>query len=182
MDVSSAIRTRRSHKLFTGKQVEPEVLQELIELATWAPNHRYTEPWRFSVVSGAKLAALADAVALGLGEEPAARKQAEKIRGILSGAAAAIGVRQLRSPGDPERDREDYAACCCAMQNIQLGAWERGYGSYWTTSPAIIGEAMAEFWKVGAGELLIGAIVLGEAAVAMPALRHKNPQDLTDWL
>lgn len=182
MNVSTAIRTRRSHKAFSGKPVDRAVLQELVELATWAPNHRYTEPWRFSVVEGPRLSALADAVAQGLGSEPAAQKQAEKIRAILSGAAAAIGVRQLRSPGDPERDREDYAACCCAMQNLQLAAWERGYGSYWTTSPAIIGEAMAEFWRVGAGELLIGAIVLGEPTLAMPALRHKKPHDVTDWL
>lgn len=182
MDVSTAIRTRRSHKAFTGKPIDREALRQLVELATWAPNHRYTEPWRFSVVEGAKLAALADAVAQGLGAEPAALKQAEKIRAILSGAAAAIGLRQQCSPGDPERDREDYAACCCAMQNLQLAAWERGYGSYWTTSPAIIGAELSGFWRVGAGERLIGAIVLGEPALTMPAVRHKQPDALTDWL
>jgi nitroreductase len=30
-------------------------------------------------------------------------------------------------------DREDYAACCCAAQNLMLYLWERGIGTKWTT-------------------------------------------------
>ena len=182
MDVLTAIRTRRSHKLFTGQPVTREVLEELVQLATWAPNHHYTEPWRFSVVGHARLPAMAEAIELQLGSEPAARNQAVKIRGILSGAGAAIALRQVLTPGDAVREREDYAACCCAMQNIQLGAWSHGLGSYWTTSPAMIGEKLHAFWQVQPGEQLVGAIILGHPALQMPAIRHKPTSELTDWL
>ncbi len=182
MDVLTAIRTRRSHKLFTGQPVDRALLQELLELATWAPNHHYSEPWRFSVVGSAQLAAMADAVDQQLGPQPAGRSQAAKIRAILAGAAAAIAVRQVLNPADAVREREDYAACCCAMQNIQLGAWAHGLGSYWTTSPAMIGEKLHAFWQVQPGEQLVGAIILGEPAIQMPAIRHKPLSELATWL
>ena len=53
MNVSEAIRTRRSVKVF--KDTEPlgrETVESLIEAATWAPNHYFTEPWKFIVVEG----------------------------------------------------------------------------------------------------------------------------------
>lgn len=34
---------------------------------------------------------------------------------------------------DPVREREDYAACCCAIQNLYLLLWQRGIGLKWNT-------------------------------------------------
>ncbi len=50
MDVDTAIRTRRTHKAFRPDPVPTEVLDELFDLARWAPNHNLTNPWRFRVV------------------------------------------------------------------------------------------------------------------------------------
>jgi nitroreductase len=36
---------------------------------------------------------------------------------------------------DPVRAREDYAACCCAVQNLQLYLWSAGLSVKWTTGP-----------------------------------------------
>jgi nitroreductase len=50
VDVDAAIRTRRTHKAYRQSSVPREVLGELFELASWAPNHNLTVPWRFRVV------------------------------------------------------------------------------------------------------------------------------------
>ena len=50
MDVEQAIRTRRTHKVFAPEPVPRELLDELFELARWAPNHHLTNPWRFRVL------------------------------------------------------------------------------------------------------------------------------------
>ena len=55
MDVETAIRTRRTHKAFKREPVERETLDDLFELARWAPNHNLTNPWRFRVVGPAAL-------------------------------------------------------------------------------------------------------------------------------
>ena len=44
VDVEQAIRTRRTHKAFGSQPVPQAVLDELLELARWAPNHNLTNP------------------------------------------------------------------------------------------------------------------------------------------
>jgi len=48
--LEKAIRTRRTHKAYGPDAVAPAVLDELFELARWAPNHHVTNPWRFRVL------------------------------------------------------------------------------------------------------------------------------------
>ena len=50
MELLEAIRTRRSIGNSTG-DVPRETITELIEAATWAPNHKLTQPWHFTVVN-----------------------------------------------------------------------------------------------------------------------------------
>jgi hypothetical protein len=49
-DISDLIRSRRTHKSFGPEPVAPAVVDELLELARWAPNHHRTNPWRFRVL------------------------------------------------------------------------------------------------------------------------------------
>ena len=50
MDVETAIRTRRTHKAFAPEPLARDEIEELLELARWAPNHHLTAPWRFRVL------------------------------------------------------------------------------------------------------------------------------------
>src|SRR2546423_10509322 len=70
MDLEQAIRTRRTHKAYRPEPVGRETLDELFELARWAPNHHLTNPWRFRVLGPRALDRLkraADAVEAGAG-------------------------------------------------------------------------------------------------------------------
>ena len=58
VELEDAIRTRRTHKAYGAEPVPRELLEELLELARWAPNHNLTNPWRFRVVGPDSLAAL----------------------------------------------------------------------------------------------------------------------------
>ena len=55
MELEQAVRSRRTHKAYGTEPVAREVLEELFELATWAPNHHLTNPWRFRVLGPASL-------------------------------------------------------------------------------------------------------------------------------
>lgn len=61
MDTEHAIRTRRTHKVFGPEPLDREVLDELFELARWAPNHHATNPWHFRVLGAATLERLKQA-------------------------------------------------------------------------------------------------------------------------
>src|SRR6059036_1889168 len=72
MDVETAIRTRRTHKAFKPKPIPRGALEELLDLARWAPNHNLTNPWRFRVLGPRSLDALKRAAGeLAASEAPA---------------------------------------------------------------------------------------------------------------
>src|SRR5256714_10556403 len=108
MDLEQAIRTRRTHKVFGARQVEPAVLDELLELARWVPNHNLTNPWRFRVLGPEALQALKVAA----GPEAAAK---------LDRAPTLVAATAKRS-ADPVQDEEDLCATACATYAVLLAA------------------------------------------------------------
>jgi len=58
VNVDEAIRTRRTHKVYRPDPVPREQLDQLFELARWAPNHHLTNPWRFRVLGPRSLEGL----------------------------------------------------------------------------------------------------------------------------
>ena len=55
MDVTEAVRARRSVRAFKPDLVPQEILKEIMELALRAPSWANTQPWEFAIVSGEKL-------------------------------------------------------------------------------------------------------------------------------
>ena len=107
VDVEDAIRTRRTHKAYGAEPVPRETLEELFELARWAPNHNLTNPWRFRV----------------LGPESLARAEGGRRRRRpprSSTARRRSWWRRSRSRGDPVQDEEDLAAAAVAAYIVLL--------------------------------------------------------------
>ena len=50
MDLHHVIRDRRSVRQFTDRPVTRADIEQLLDAATQAPNHRLTQPWRFYVL------------------------------------------------------------------------------------------------------------------------------------
>jgi nitroreductase len=119
VDLEEAIRTRRTIKAYAPRPVPREVLDELLELARWAPNHHLTEPWRFRVVGPRALEALKTAA----GPESAAKLD----------RAPTLVVASARLSGDAVQDEEDLHATACATYAVLLGAHARGLAGYWRT-------------------------------------------------
>ena len=123
MDIEQAIRTRRTHKAFGAKPVERKTLDELFELARWAPNHHGTNPWRFRVLGRGALARLKQAA----GREHAAKLDRAPTPIVVSAALT----------GDPLQDEEDLHATAIAAYIVLLVAHARGFVGYWRT-PAVL--------------------------------------------
>src|SRR3954451_23353673 len=124
MDVEEAIRTRRTHKAYAPEPVPREELDELLELASWAPNHNLTNPWRFRVVGPRALEALKEAA----GPESAPK---------LDRAPTLVVASQVIDSADPVQDEEDLCATAAAVYIVLLAAHARGLAGYWRT-PAVL--------------------------------------------
>lgn len=191
MDVEQAIRTRRTHKMYAGGAIDDAVLRELVGLATWAPNHNFTEPWRFYVVRGDRIEAMKQAVFASFdaiakpGDPDLMRKlqqKREKISRRLDTAGAVVAVTWARSHGDDTRDREDYAATCCAVQNLLLGAHARGLGSLWSTGGVLMTSTLRSFYGVPGNESIAGVVFLGHVTAELQGRRYKAIDDVIHFV
>ena len=146
MDVLEAIHTRRTIFKFKPGGVPKDVIEKIFEAGLWAPNHHLTEPWRFVVLGEDTKEILAQRYSE-IQEDKAAEGASDEARRILKEAGYAkfmskptiIAVACLQD-GDEIKNREDYAAACCAMQNVQLAAWAEGVGMQWSTGPITLEE------------------------------------------
>jgi nitroreductase len=150
MDVEKAIRTRRTHKAFGPSPVEPAVLEELVELARWAPNHHLTNPWRFRVIgerTRERLMELAEA------QQPGS---AVKLR-----RAPTLVAVSAEQGADEAQNREDLLATAVAAYILLLGAHARGLAGYWRTVGLLDMPAGREALGLGAQETPLGILYLG---------------------
>ena len=130
-DFAAVLRSRRSIDLFAPAAVPLHRLHEAIEVARWAPNHRLTEPWRFYLLGPATTRAVVD---LAVEFEAAVKgERAGTARRARLEAVPGMFALTSRRSDDELLDREDYAACCCAAQNLMLYLWRQGIGVKWTT-------------------------------------------------
>jgi len=130
--LAETLRGRRSINLFEPEPVGTGVLMEAIELARWAPNHRLSEPWRFYVIGEKTKHAIDQCAADFEAETKGARVGAARLQRLRAVPAYFVLTSAL-SGDDPLREIEDYAATCCAAQNLMLYLWQRGVGAKWTT-------------------------------------------------
>jgi len=150
VSIDELIRGRRTHKAYAPEPVDRATLEELFELARWAPNHNLTNPWRFRVLGPQTRAALKEAA----GPEAAAK---------LDRAPTLIAASVLSSPEDPVADEEDFAAASVATFIVLLGAHSRGLGGYWRTPAVLRSPEGRAALGIPDGERVLGLIHLGYA-------------------
>jgi nitroreductase len=147
MNVEEAVRTRRTHKVFASEPVPRELLDELFELARWAPNHHLTNPWRFRVLGPESLKRLKQAA----GPEAA---------GKLDRAPTLVAVTAVRSE-DPIQDEEDLLATASATYALLLTAHARGLAGYWRTPGVLRSDPGLAALGIPPGERFVALVHLG---------------------
>ena len=168
MELDELIRTRRTQKAYEPGPVDRETLDELFELARWAPNHHLTNPWRFRVVGPGALEVLKEAA----GPE-AARK--------LDRAPTLIAASVVQT-GDVVADDEDFAAAACASFIVLLGAHARGLDGYWRTPDVLRTPQGRAACGIPDGERVLGLLHLGRGKGGKPAPERAPLEDFRTFL
>jgi nitroreductase len=146
VELEDAIHTRRTHKAYGAQPVDRATLDELFELARWAPNHELTNPWRFRVLGPAARERLKQAA----GPEAAAK---------LDRAPTLVAV-SVAPDEDPVRAEEDLCATAIAAYIVLLVAHGRGLVGYWRTPAVLRTDAGRTAIRAG-DERVIGLLHLG---------------------
>jgi nitroreductase len=168
MDVESAIRTRRTLKVFLPEPVPYQLLDDLLELARWAPNHHLTNPWRFRVVGPRALARLKEAAG------PEAAPKLERAPTLV--AATSVGSN------DPLQSQEDLCATACAVYAVLLAAHGRGLAGYWRTPAVLRTPGGLEALDIPPSERFVALIHLGWPRQPKKAPDRLPPADFVTYL
>ncbi len=183
MDVYTAIRTRRDMEAFAEECPPRDVVTRIIEAATWAPNHRLTEPWRFYVVAGDRREAMCDALAGWLAASGEPEGVQRSARGKIMRAPMTIFVSQAGGGegASEEREAEDYAACAAAIQNLLLAAHEEGLAAHYSTGRVIEYEKTREYLGLAPGDRVVAMINLGYLRADAPPKEGRRSAPLVTW-
>jgi nitroreductase len=160
LDVSAAIRARRTHKQYGSQPVDEATLRELIDLARFAPNHHVTQPWRFRVLGPETLGRIT---------ELAGEKEAAKLR-----RAPTLVLATALLTGEAKTDEEDLHATAAAVYAVLLGATERGLASYWRTPACFETPEVRQAVGLEPPERVVALIHLGPA-VSEPPTKERRP-------
>ena len=173
--MSQLIVDRRTIKKFKKDDVPVDLISELLEVASWAPNHKLREPWRFVIYNGKGVEVLANLMADVASKGPKMKKSPEDLKKYFLSVPTHILVVMPEDP-QPFVREEDYAATCALIQNFQLAAWERGLGVFWKTDAYLTLPGFREGVNVKPGEKIAAILHVGYPDM-VPNPRKRTPID-----
>lgn len=174
--IQEMIRQRRSvfPKMFIDRPIEKAVLEEVLELANFAPTHALTEPWRFVVITGDAKEKVYDHLATTYTSKTPVEKQSEtKLKNFKTNtekAGAIIAIVRQRDPEERVPEWEETASVAMAVQNMWLALAAYDLGGFWSSPGLITGQPA--FLNLKEGETCLGVFYLGyHQAPELPAKR-----------
>jgi nitroreductase len=182
------IKNRRSvfpKQLIPGKQIPDELIKQILENATWAPNHGQTEPWHFTVFTGDGLKKLAVFQSELYKKEAGEKYQENKYiklqqQPLLASHIISIGMKRSVERKIPEI--EEVAAVACAVQNIYLSVCVYGLGGYWTTGGITYMENAKSFFGLEQADKLLGFFYIGYVETPSPPARRIPVSEKVFWV
>ncbi|MBL7983207.1 MAG: nitroreductase [Flavobacteriales bacterium] len=186
-EITDLIRHRRTiyPKDYTDRVVHREIVERVLSNATWAPTHGMTQPWRFTVYTGAARERLSQF----LGEVYRTNTPPDKFmqrkydnitqRPLQSSVVIAIGM--ARDPNGKINERDELLAVACAVQNMHLTCAAYGLGGFWATGGPMTGTAMRDHLGLGPNDHAMGLFYIGYPAIEWPKGYRKPLEHVVKW-
>lgn len=186
--VNQAIRNRRSiyTSMFSDEEVDDTIIDQMLENANWAPTHKLTEPWRFTVFKGAGLNKLAQF-------QSELYKEVAEIKGVFDPkkfdkiatkpleCSHIIAIGMKRHEVVPEV--EEVCSVAAAVQNMWLTASAYGIGCYWSTGGVTFYEEAKPFFGLEHDDKLLGFLYIGmPISEKWPSGRRKSIEEKVKWV
>ncbi len=176
----AAIRHRRSMGLsrLRPDAVNSGLIERMLEAADWAPSHGDTEPWRFTVFTGAGRERLAEMFESAHGPE-GARKRA-----FAAPVWISIGMGPARREDGSllMAEEEEMMAVACAVQNLHLMASGLGLAGMWHSKGGSIHPDVARGLGLAPPARLLGFFMCGWPATDWPTSTRRPLSEKVSWV
>lgn len=179
MDAISCIKGRRSIRNYEDKAVDRAVIEEIIDVASFAPSWKNTQVTRYVVVDNKdKIKEIAERFTTCFSYNG----------GTIGKAAALIAVTALKGRSGVERDGSFTTKreaswlmfdAGCAVEAFCLAAHDKGLG---TVIMGIFDDGLSDYLQIPEDRELVNLICLGYPAESPEAPKRKTVADLVSYL
>ena len=173
------ISRRTVHDFIPNKIPDKNLIKDAINVACWAPNHHLTEPWHFYLLGQETITSICKLnreMILDTQGAENAEKKFKRWRNIPGWI-----IVTCKKSKDNITYQEDYAACCCAIQNLMLSLWSNNIGTKWSTGAVIRDDRCYEItWIDKKLENIVGLIWYGYPVESTSTTRKNLEQVLIE--
>lgn len=146
---------------YRDEPVPEEAIERGLQAAIRAPNHKLTNPWRFTRMGPESRVEITEIGVMLKCDSDAPESRRDKVRTKLSAPPVLFVVSQVLD-ADPFRYKEDYASVACAIQNMSLSLWDEQIGSKWSTGGVTQHERVYELARIDPQhEEIVGFVWVG---------------------
>lgn len=186
LKITETIHKRRATppRLFSKTAIDKSVIEQLLENAHWAPNHKKTEPWRFQVYTGEAKEQLAKGCGEILTRAQAGgfdvtTEKIEKFVSTVQKVPVAIAIILQRDPAQRLPEWEEIAAVSMAVQNMWLTATEMDLAAFWATPDfmALFNDVL----EIKEGQKVLGFFYVGEVMIDYPSPGRGDLDQKITW-
>ncbi|MEG0828993.1 MAG: nitroreductase family protein [Anaerovoracaceae bacterium] len=180
MDLIKCIKERRSIRKFEDKKVPHELLEEIADVAAFAPSWKNTQIVRYLVLEDKeKMAKLATDCVLGFKYNTKTMTYAPALI-LVTGVSGRSGYEKDGQPTTPKGNGWEMFDAGVATQTFCLTAHEKGLG---TVIMGIFDEdKVKEVIEIPEGQQLEAIIAIGYPAVTPDVPPRKKGTDLVSYL
>jgi len=196
MNIIDAISNRRSIRKFTDKDIDDDIIKNILKSGIDAPSPKNTQPWKFIVIKRKSKQELIkimkegmENIKLNFGvliDEKNFLSSAEETLKIINEAPVIIFVINT---GNKQQQRQTYVKKFVEMANIQsigaavenmlLASLEYGIGGLWMSDIYYTVNEIGEWLQTD--KQIVAAVALGYPAGKAPAKIKKKLADLIEW-
>jgi nitroreductase len=161
------ILNRRSNKpvQMNGKKIDDSLVQQLLELADWAPTHGHTEPWRFIVYSDEAVKGFCKEHAeLYKSITPAEKFNTATFEKLsqMGDKASHVIISYCKRGDNPKIPvLEEIAATSASIENILLGAEALDIAVLWSTGGLVHNPALKQYFNLREEDTMMAVLYLG---------------------
>lgn len=188
-EIARLIEDRRTilPEHFSKRKVHREIIDNLLNAARWAPTHKLTQPWRFTVFMGQGLRTFgefhADCYQRNTQPENFSQVKFDQLKNRPLLASAVIAVAMHRDPENRLPEIEELAAVAASVQNMSLLAAAYGLGFYWGTGGMTYSEDLKRFLELQPSDKVLGLIYVGYPDGEWPRRTARKPTAyFTKWV
>lgn len=169
-------RRRTSLLIDRDRPVPPDLIARLCRLATWAPNHKKTWPWRFAVLTGDARRRLGELTAEQLIDE-GVHDEAKLVKALGKYLrASTIVMVAAAAHDDPELHAENRDAVAAAVQTFLLAATAAGLASFWASGAPLRSDAVREMCGFAPSDRIVALVYLGWPTGEVEVPRRPEPE------